>query len=77
MADTLPNVDLPAGTWDLAAKIGGDNLVRIVQEHTHTCYMGDRTHRHDWGYGCGTCPARELRKQGWVTYSSGEGSSRH
>lgn len=65
-----------AGTWDLAAKIGGDKLVSIVQEHTHSCYMGDRTQRHDWGYGCGTCPACELRKQGWVTYTSRRGSSR-
>ena len=65
-----------AGTWELASKIGGDNLIHIVQEHTHTCYMGDRTRRHDWGYGCGTCPACELRRQGWVIYSSGRGPSR-
>lgn len=59
-----------AGTWDLAGKIGGDKLIAIVRDHSHTCYMGDRTHRHDWGYGCGTCPACELRKQGWLTYNS-------
>lgn len=64
-----------AGTWDLAGKIGGDKLIGVVRKHSHTCYMGDRTHRHDWGYGCGTCPACELRKQGWITYSSREGSA--
>lgn len=57
-----------AETWALAGKIGGDDMVHIVQEHTHTCYMGDRSHRHDWGYGCGACPACELRRQGWVRY---------
>jgi 7-cyano-7-deazaguanine synthase len=63
-----------AGTWDLAGKIGGDKLIGVVREHSHTCYIGNRTHRHDWGYGCGTCPACELRKQGWVIYSSQEGA---
>lgn len=66
-----------AATWDLARKIGGDKLIEAVREHSHTCYMGDRTHRHDWGYGCATCPACELRKQGWVAYSSREGAGRH
>jgi 7-cyano-7-deazaguanine synthase len=54
-----------AGTWALAESLGGDTLVRLVTEHTHTCYLGDRTHRHAWGYGCGTCPACELRASGW------------
>jgi len=58
-----------AQTFALANDIGGDRLMRIVLEHTHSCYMGDRTHRHDWGYGCGTCPACELRSQGWLRYS--------
>ena len=57
-----------AQTFALADEIGGDKLMRIVLEHTHSCYMGDRTHRHDWGYGCGTCPACELRSQGWLRY---------
>jgi 7-cyano-7-deazaguanine synthase len=65
-----------AGTWGLAGKIGGDNLIRIVQEHTHTCYMGDRIKRHDWGYGCGDCPACTLRRQGWAIYSSARETSR-
>jgi hypothetical protein len=42
--------------------------VELIVEHTHTCYLGDRTHRHDWGYGCGTCPACELRARGWAQY---------
>ena len=57
-----------AQTFALANDIGGDRLMRIVLEHTHSCYMGDRTHRHDWGYGCGNCPACELRSQGWLRY---------
>jgi len=59
-----------AQTFALADEIGGDKLMRIVLEHTHSCYMGDRTHRHEWGYGCGACPACELRSQGWLRYSA-------
>jgi 7-cyano-7-deazaguanine synthase len=58
-----------AQTFALADEIGGEKLMRIVLEQTHSCYMGDRTHRHEWGYGCGTCPACELRSQGWLRYS--------
>jgi 7-cyano-7-deazaguanine synthase len=47
---------------------GGDALVDLVVEHTHTCYLGDREHRHAWGYGCGTCPACELRARGWTRF---------
>jgi 7-cyano-7-deazaguanine synthase len=54
-----------ADTWALAASLGGQSLVDLIVEHTHTCYMGDRTHRHAWGYGCGTCPACDLRKKGY------------
>ena len=61
-----------AQTFALVHEIGGDRLMRIVLEHTHSCYMGDRAHRHDWGYGCGTCPACELRRQGWLRYSAGK-----
>lgn len=57
-------------TWRLAETLGGRALVDAVVEHTHTCYLGDRTHRHPWGYGCGTCPACELRAQGWRDYVS-------
>ncbi|MDO9383056.1 MAG: 7-cyano-7-deazaguanine synthase QueC [Hyphomicrobiaceae bacterium] len=59
-----------AATWALAHDIGGDPLVNLIVEDTHTCYLGDRQHRHDWGYGCGTCPACELRANGWRTWRS-------
>jgi 7-cyano-7-deazaguanine synthase len=52
-------------TWGLAQALGGQSLIEITIDHTHTCYEGDRTHRHAWGFGCGTCPACELRAQGW------------
>ena len=57
-----------ADTWQLARDLGGDRLVSLIIEHTHTCYQGDRTHRHAWGYGCGTCPACELRARGFERY---------
>ncbi len=57
-----------AATWALAHELGGDPLVALVRERTHTCYLGDRTHRHDWGHGCGTCPACELRAAGWTRW---------
>jgi 7-cyano-7-deazaguanine synthase len=57
-------------TWRLAETLGGQALVQAVVEHTHTCYLGDRTHRHPWGFGCGSCPACELRAQGWRDYVS-------
>ncbi len=52
-------------TWSLARDLGGQPLVDLVVEHTHTCYLGERQQRHDWGYGCGHCPACELRAQGF------------
>lgn len=57
-----------AATWKLASDLGGDSLVDLIREETHTCYLGDRTHRHPWGYGCGECPACELRKSGWTRF---------
>ena len=54
-----------AGTWAMAETLGGDALVELIIEHTHTCYLGDRSQHHDWGYGCGTCPACDLRAKGW------------
>jgi 7-cyano-7-deazaguanine synthase len=57
-----------AGTWEMASNLGGDDLIEIIIEDTHTCYMGDRTNRHDWGYGCGICPACELRAKGWTEW---------
>ena len=58
-----------ADTWALAERIGGAALVDLIIEDSHTCYRGDRQHRHAWGYGCGDCPACELRAAGhaeWV-----------
>ncbi len=57
-----------AQTWALAEQLGGEALVKLVVEETVTCYEGDRTHRHDWGYGCGMCPACDLRSKGWARY---------
>jgi 7-cyano-7-deazaguanine synthase len=54
-----------AETWQLAAELGGAALIDLIVEHSHTCYLGDRGQRHEWGYGCGTCPACELRAAGW------------
>jgi 7-cyano-7-deazaguanine synthase len=59
-----------AETWALAKALGGETLVDLIVEHTHTCYLGDRTHRHAWGYGCGTCPACELRARGFERFSA-------
>jgi 7-cyano-7-deazaguanine synthase len=71
-----------AATWQMAHDIGersgfaqgGDALVDLIIEHTHTCYLGDRVHRHAWGWGCGGCPACELRAQGyrrWIEHRMG------
>lgn len=57
-----------AQTWILAETLGGEALVNVVRWDTHTCYTGDRAHKHPWGYGCGECPACVLRKQGWDAY---------
>jgi 7-cyano-7-deazaguanine synthase len=54
-----------AQTWALAEGLGGGDLVSLIRDESHSCYLGDRTHRHDWGFGCGTCPACELRAAGW------------
>jgi len=59
-----------AGTWEMASELGGDALVDIIIEDTHTCYMGDRTNRHEWGYGCGICPACDLRAKGWAEWQA-------
>lgn len=56
-------------TWALAHELGGGVLVDLILEHSHTCYEGDRTHRHAWGYGCGACPACDLRARGWASWT--------
>jgi 7-cyano-7-deazaguanine synthase len=61
-----------AETWSLAKKLGGKELVDLIIEETHTCYLGDREQKYPWGYGCGTCPACELRAKGWEIYSGTE-----
>ena len=66
-----------AQTWQMACALGqatglpngGQQLVDLIVEHSHTCYLGDRTQRHDWGYGCGTCPACELRAKGFARFT--------
>ena len=63
-----------AATWRLARELGGDDLVKIIVEDTHTCYLGDRSRRWDWGYGCGTCPACELRARGYAVFSREDGT---
>ncbi len=57
-----------AATWTMANALGGEAFVELIIEHTHTCYVGDRSVRHPWGYGCGVCPACELRAKGWSQY---------
>ena len=59
-----------AATWRLAEALGGTALVDMVLEETHSCYRGDRSHRHPWGFGCGSCPACELRSKGWEGYTA-------
>ena len=67
-----------AQTWQLAQDLvdasgvagGGKALVDLIIEHSHTCYLGDRTHRQAWGYGCGSCPACELRARGYEGFSA-------
>jgi len=61
-----------AETWRLAESLGGRALVDLIAEATHTCYLGDRTQRHPWGYGCGTCPACDLRAAGWRRYAGSD-----
>ena len=72
-----------AQTWALAEQLGdaagvpagGQALVDLIVEHSHTCYLGDREHRHDWGWGCGSCPACELRARGWLRWRDGQPGS--
>ena len=59
-----------AATWSMAEALGGVALIDLIVEHTHTCYLGDREHRHVWGYGCSTCPACGLRARGFAQYAA-------
>jgi 7-cyano-7-deazaguanine synthase len=67
-----------AQSWALAEQLGGPALVEAIVEHSHTCYLGERGERHDWGYGCGACPACKLRADGFAKWRSGrQWSSSH
>lgn len=57
-----------AATWALGEEIGGEAFTEIVREYSHSCYMGARDQRHDWGYGCGQCPACQLRAKGHAAW---------
>src|SRR5574343_615209 len=57
-----------AATWRLAEQLGGEALVKLIVEDTHTCYLGERGALHPWGHGCGHCPACELRAKGFAQY---------
>jgi 7-cyano-7-deazaguanine synthase len=59
-----------AGTFALAHAIGGDSFIDLLLAETHTCYLGDRQHRHAWGYGCGHCPACRLRAEGFAKWKA-------
>jgi len=65
-----------AETWALAQELGGDDFVDLIIEETHTCYRGERGHRHDWGYGCGQCPACELRAKGYAEWLASTAATR-
>lgn len=60
-----------AGAWEMAFTLGGAPLVELIRTQSHTCYMGEHAALKPWGYGCGTCPACELRAKGWEQYSNG------
>lgn len=59
-----------AATWELTRDLGGEPFVELVREHTHTCYLGQRGRRHEWGHGCGRCPACVLRKKGYEAWQA-------
>ena len=59
-------------TWELAEELGGQALVDLIRQGTHTCYLGERGALHDWGYGCGTCPACALRARGYHQFVGSE-----
>ena len=64
-----------AETWRMAEGLGGTRLVELILETSHSCYQGDRSRRYPWGYGCGACPACELRREGWSRYRAEAGST--
>ena len=65
-----------AATWRLAERLGGEALVKLIVEDTHTCYLGERGELHPWGHGCGHCPACALRAKGFEGYRAGQAERR-
>lgn len=63
-----------AATWALAAQLGGSKFVELLINDTHTCYQGDHVSKHAWGFGCGTCPACELRAKGYEQFTNSKGT---
>ncbi len=61
-----------AETFALAQELGGESFIDLLVEETHTCYLGDRSKRNDWGYGCGECPACRLRAEGFAKWKRGQ-----
>ncbi|WP_297513267.1 7-cyano-7-deazaguanine synthase QueC [uncultured Caulobacter sp.] len=59
-----------AQTWGLSKRLGGEDLVRLIVEESHTCYQGERGELHAWGHGCGACPACELREKGYAEWDA-------
>ena len=64
-----------AQTWQLAHDLGGSELVELIRTETHTCYQGTRDVLHEWGYGCGSCPACELRASGWRNWRASQSAT--
>jgi 7-cyano-7-deazaguanine synthase len=64
-----------AQSWELAEQLGGENLLEAIIEHSHTCYLGERGQRHDWGFGCAECPACRLRADGFAKWKAERPSS--
>ncbi|MBV1706670.1 MAG: 7-cyano-7-deazaguanine synthase QueC [Hyphomicrobiales bacterium] len=58
-----------AATWQMAHDLGGEALVTLIRDQTHSCYLGERSLHHAWGYGCGSCPACQLRAEGWRRFA--------
>jgi 7-cyano-7-deazaguanine synthase len=65
-----------AETWALASELGGEGLIDLIRDRSHTCYLGERGAKHDWGYGCGECPACRLRAKGWNGYVAVQSQSK-
>ncbi|MDH0899873.1 7-cyano-7-deazaguanine synthase QueC [Comamonas aquatica] len=63
-----------AATWQMAQDLGGDALVQLIVQDTHTCYEGTRDVLHAWGHGCGHCPACDLRAKGWQRWRAAQAS---